>query len=115
MLLLALPLHQILQFVHEVVVLRTILLPSTTISPRITIRLSMCNQIRNKMIVWTGTRLLKLYAIARDGNSKEQTDSVRPASLRKRSANGKRVARNQKRMSYGQRKAKVENGIEARL
>lgn len=74
----------------------------------------MFNQIRKKMIVWTGIKPLKLYAIARDGNSKVQTDSVRQALPKKRSANGKKVARNQKRMSYGQRKAKAENGIEAR-
>lgn len=111
----ALLLRRILHFVHGVVALRIILLPSTAISPQITIHLSMYNQIRKKMIAWIGTKLSKLCAIARDGNNKEQTDSVPPASPRKRSANGRRVVKNQKRMSYGQRRVKVENGIEARL
>jgi hypothetical protein len=58
---------------------------------------------------------LKLYGIARDGNSKVQTDSVQLASLRKRLANGRRVVKSQKRMLYGQRKARAESGIEAKL
>jgi hypothetical protein len=68
-----------------------------------------------KTMVWTGTRLSKLYGIVKNGNSKVQTGFVLQVSAKKMSPNGKRAVRSQRRTSYGQRKARVGNGTEARL
>jgi hypothetical protein len=71
--------------------------------------------MRKRTTAWTGIRLLKLYEIVKSGNSKVQTDFARLALPKKRSPSGRKAVRSQKKMSYGQRRARAESGIEARL
>jgi len=110
--LLLLPIHL---FVPGVVAPKTMLRPSTIISPPTTTLQQIRSHMYRKTMVWTGTRLSKLYGIVKNGNSKVQTGFVLQVSAKKMSPNGKRAVRSQRRTSYGQRKARVGNGTEARL